>query len=338
MDNSSSSPQVTVLMTVFNGEKYLAKAVESILDQTYRDFEFLIIDDGSTDHTREILESYKDPRIKVIHNQLNMGIPISSNIGIALSQNGYIARMDADDVSLPKRLEAQVAFLEANPEIGLLGTAVQDIDSEGRIIAKPRIDMYESYMIQFGLAFECPLEHSSVIFRKKVVEEVGGYSSELGLGEDHHLYLRLIGSTQFANLRQVLLFHRENESSITHTQSGLSFTSHVHLIKNEIERVTQNQYPFEVYEGLSTKKWITPKLARQIINCLLDLYFSYCQNEGMDEQQTRTLRYMLTYRINRILLRTKPKFPVADLYARNYFYNRSLLLRQVKVVFSTGRH
>src|SRR4051794_29608800 len=115
-------PKVTVLLAVYNGERYLREAIDSILGQTFQDFEFLIINDGSTDSTREIILSYHDPRIRLVDNEDNIGQTRSLNRGLALAAGQFVARQDADDISEPERLASQVAFLEIHPEVVLLGT------------------------------------------------------------------------------------------------------------------------------------------------------------------------------------------------------------------------
>jgi glycosyltransferase involved in cell wall biosynthesis len=127
-------PRISVVMSVYNGEKYLRQAIESILQQTYTDFEFIIIDDGSTDSSREIIQSYDDKRIRLVINEQNIGLTKSLNKGIRLAKGEFIARMDADDISLPQRFEKQVAYLDSHPEVGVLGTYANIIDHRGKII------------------------------------------------------------------------------------------------------------------------------------------------------------------------------------------------------------
>ena len=125
----STNPLVSVLMSVYNGDRYLDEAIDSILSQTYENFEFIIINDGSTDHTKDILSSYsnQDNRIRVFH-QKNHGLTFSLNRGLELSRGKYVARMDADDISSPRRLEEQINYLRANPEVGVLGTQMEIIN------------------------------------------------------------------------------------------------------------------------------------------------------------------------------------------------------------------
>src|SRR3989337_2996755 len=124
--------KVSVIMSVYNGERHLRESVDSILNQTFQDFEFIIINDGSKDQSKYILESYKDERIKLIHNK-NMGLTKSLNIGISIAKGKYIARQDADDISEPERLKTQYDFMEANPGLGLIGSQFEVIKENGEI-------------------------------------------------------------------------------------------------------------------------------------------------------------------------------------------------------------
>ncbi|MHC1740434.1 MAG: glycosyltransferase [Anaerolineaceae bacterium] len=325
---------ITVLMAVYNGDKFLAEAIESVLAQSYQNFEFLIVDDGSIDRTKEIICAYKDHRIRLIVNDKNIGLSSSLNKGIELSKTDLIARMDADDISLPNRLEKQVEFMDLHPEVGVLGTAVQNISSSGKLIAGPRKIICESHLIKYGMAFDCPLEHPTVMFRKKVVKLVGGYRTEFVLGEDHDLWLRLGSLTDFANLPQVLFHHRVNELSTTKVAPGLQYKNHVLLISKEIERITGKKYPPEVYEGLSSKTGYTPHQVHQMVACLEELLIAFSKREQLSPKQVNDLRYLNSYKIHRILLGTRPKILVLDQFIRLYLFNHELLLRDVRTLFA----
>ncbi len=160
-------------MSVYNGEKYLREAIDSILGQTFKDFEFLIIDDGSTDSSVEIIRSYADPRIRLIQNEENIGLSRSLNKGLKLARGEYIARMDADDISLPRRLAAQVGLLDKQPDIGLVGTSIQLIDCDGERMHVHRVPTTHAQIL-WALCFTTPLAHPSVVFRKVIIECVGG--------------------------------------------------------------------------------------------------------------------------------------------------------------------
>src|SRR5690606_37374672 len=127
-------PRVTVLLAVHNGERYIQEAIDSILAQTFGDFELLIVNDGSTDATRDLVLSYSDDRIRLVDNDHNIGLPKSLNRGLRLAKGRYIARLDADDISEPDRLAAQVSFLQANPDVAMVGSWYRKIDGEGNTL------------------------------------------------------------------------------------------------------------------------------------------------------------------------------------------------------------
>ncbi|MCY3779182.1 MAG: glycosyltransferase family 2 protein [Chloroflexi bacterium] len=209
--NSVLSPQLSVIMPVYNGEKYLAEAIESILAQTFTDFEFLIVDDGSTDRSVEIIKSYgnRDSRIRCFQHMENLGSPSSRNHGIAEARGEYIATMDCDDISLPQRFERQIAFMRANPDIGLLGTGVQAVDADLNptyLFNLPRQHAHIALNLFIGFFFV----HSSTLIRRQYLDAVGCYDTKYRHLDDLYLYFRLLADTQirFANLREVLVLYR----------------------------------------------------------------------------------------------------------------------------------
>jgi len=214
------NPKVTVLMSVYNGEKYLKEAIDSILGQTFKDFEFIIINDGSTDKTREILESYNDPRIKLINNKKNIGLTKSLNKGLRLARGEYIARQDSDDFSMPERLEKEVLFLDHNENIALVGTYYYMINEKGKILntIKPSIKNEE---IKSKLLNGNQFGHGSVMFRKKCIQEVGYYREEAGPVEDYDLWLRISDRYNIANIPVPLYKWRINVKSVSVTKKVL---------------------------------------------------------------------------------------------------------------------
>lgn len=206
-------PKVSVVMSVFNDERYVGEAVDSILNQTFRDFEFIIINDGSTDHTGEILSAYRDARIRLF-DQKNRGLTPSLNRGIALARGEYIARMDGDDVSNPTRFEKEVLFLDRNPDIGLVGTFAYRIDEQGRHIS---LYTYKTTYkeIRENIWVDCPFCHSSVMFRKACIDTVGPYREKVGPSEDYDLWFRIIERFDTANIPEPLHSFRIDSGGIT---------------------------------------------------------------------------------------------------------------------------
>jgi glycosyltransferase involved in cell wall biosynthesis len=207
-------------MSVYNGEKYLNEAIDSILAQTFINFNFLIINDGSTDGTDKILQSYNDKRIKIVNNEKNIGLTKSLNKGLKLARGEYIARQDSDDVSMPKRLEKEVSFLDHNKNTTLVGTYYYMINERGKIlkIIKPPTRSEE---IKIGLLKGNQFGHGSVMFRAECVKEFGYYREELGPVEDYDLWLRISDRYNIANIPEPLYKWRLNIKSVSVTKKSL---------------------------------------------------------------------------------------------------------------------
>ena len=196
-------------MCVCNGETFLGEAVESILNQTFADFEFIIIDDGSTDKTPEILSGYArgDRRVRVFAQQ-NTGRSEALNRGIELANADLIARMDADDVSLPQRLGEQYEFVRRHSEVGLLGGDIQLITPDSRNLGPWFAIAHGDVEIRRELARSCQFIHPTVMMRKSVVLAAGGFRRAFSKAEDYDLFLRMAEHTQMANLEQTVLLYR----------------------------------------------------------------------------------------------------------------------------------
>ena len=203
VDINRKKPKVTVLMSVYNGEKYLPGTIESILNQTFTDFEFIIINDGSTDGTTRILESCSDPRIIIINNQKNVGLTKSLNKGLKIARGEYIARQDASDVSMPRRLEKEVDFLEKHKSTGLIGSSFQLISESGEPLAIQEV-LTGNDEIKRALLEGNQFSHGSVMFRKEYVENVGGYREEIRFAQDYDLWLRISEKYDVANIAEPL--------------------------------------------------------------------------------------------------------------------------------------
>ncbi len=220
--NSGSAPRVSVTMPVFNGEAYVTEAVNSVLAQTFRDFELVAVNDGSTDSTPDILASLasQDKRIRVFHHQPNKGIVAARNKALEMARGKYIAVMDADDVCLPERLAAQVAFLYTHPEVGALGSGVQGIDGAGAVSPGKWIPPGEHGVLLWRLCFDNPYPHSSVMMRRSLVERVGGYRPGTEPSEDYDLFRQLGEVTRLSSLQEVLLLRRWHGKSASKTRSS----------------------------------------------------------------------------------------------------------------------
>lgn len=205
---------VTVLMPAYNAEKHITTAIESILDQTYKDFEFLIIDDGSQDKTWEVIQEYakSEKRIVSVKNDKNLKLAGVFNQGIQLANGHYIARMDADDWSYPTRLEKQFEFLENNPETVIVGCRV-DICHENLEKIYTRNYGLNDREIRDKIFRFSPFCHPAIMARKNAMQSCGGYNPLLILGEDYDIYFRLGKKGKFANLPETLFKLRLHDSS-----------------------------------------------------------------------------------------------------------------------------
>lgn len=215
-----NKPKISVIMSVYNGEKYLKEAIDSILNQTFADFEFIIVNDGSTDSSLAIMQGYHDERIRVIDNGDNIGLTKSLNKAIKQALGEYIARQDADDVSLPNRFEEQIKYLGEYPEVALLGTSVYRIDEHEKVLGvilpstKPGKSLFK--LNQFS--------HGSIMFRKVVFDRLGGYNELFKYAQDYEFWLRISRHYQVRNLKQLLYklrFHRESIGATRREESLL---------------------------------------------------------------------------------------------------------------------
>jgi Glycosyl transferase family 2 len=220
------TPTVSVVMGVFNGERFLAEAVDSILNQSFGDFEFIVINDGSTDGSGAILDSYetKDPRMHV-YQQQNKGLIESLNRGCSIARGKYIARMDADDIAMPDRLQKQIDFMEEHPEIGLLGGAIEYIDTNGRVFRTYRHPLDDQAIRCALYRAEGSFCHPATVMRSNVLVSAGGYRTSFLAAEDYDLWLRMANSSKLANLDSVVLKYRIHPRQISQQkliQQGLS--------------------------------------------------------------------------------------------------------------------
>lgn len=203
-----TSPQISVVMAVFNGELFLPEAIESILNQTLPDFEFIIICDPSTDNSLEIIQSYQDSRIMLLRNENKLGLAQSLNRGLEKASGKYVVRMDADDISLPERLAIQVAYMESHREVGVCGSWVKIIGDDGGWIRELPVD---SDILKCILPFGCLIAHPTVIMRRDLLLEYNlFYNPAFLYSEDYELWTRCARHFHLANQNQVLYWYRHH--------------------------------------------------------------------------------------------------------------------------------
>lgn len=212
-------PAISVVMSVFNGSLHLRQSVESILEQTCRDFEFIIVNDGSEDDTDEILRGYGDPRIKLIEFRENRGLTHSLIHATGVGRGEFIARQDSDDISDSERLGAQLEHLRSNPRVATVGTWARQIDEDGDDIALLPLAS-EPEDIRAGLPGENQFHHGSVMFRRQALEQAGGYRAHFRYAQDYDLFLRLSRNFDLANLPRPLYSKRHTSGAVSIIHAG----------------------------------------------------------------------------------------------------------------------
>jgi len=229
---SEHVPAISVLLPIYNGASYLVEAIDSVLEQSWKDFELIIINDGSTDDSAAIVRGYDDPRIRYYEHE-NIGLAATLNRGIGLAVGEIIARQDQDDISMPERFAHQMAYLTAHPDCVLIGTWAE-IWKEGSVTGRSLRHPTENALINLELLFDNPFVHSSVMIRKKILQEVGGYSLDplRQPPEDYELWSRMAHRGTLANLPELLVIYREVGGSMSRSTT-LSFLERMLIISQE---------------------------------------------------------------------------------------------------------
>ena len=225
------SSKVTILTTVYNGSPFLSEAIESVLNQTYEDFKYLIIDDCSTDDSLSIIKSYDDKRIRLVKNEKNLGVAKTFNKGLSIIDSKYVVRLDQDDVNKKNRVEEQIKFLDSNPTIDIVSSWEQTIDHNGN-----KIRAWKSYIKNYGdfigpvLLGICPIWHPSIAFKKKSIIDIGGFNANYTRAEDFEVTARMaLNRLNAAFVPKFLLLQREHNK-----RQSIEYGSIQEDIKNKI--------------------------------------------------------------------------------------------------------
>src|SRR5258706_629999 len=246
-------PRVSVVLPVYNAHLYLSQALDSVLQQDLTDFELIVIDDGSSDQSSDIINTYetKDQRIRAFR-QATSGLPLALTRGIQLATGAYIARMDADDICRPDRLRKQVGFLETHTDYGVCGSWVEIMGIRTGELWRYPVD---DEAIRSQLVFNAPFAHPAVMIRRRVMEEIGGYSVAWTAAEDYELWTRLADHTRFANLPEVLLQHRlhDHQKGALETLDGRlgSAVGRIHEAYLDRLGIKYGRQEFEMHEAIS---------------------------------------------------------------------------------------
>ena len=280
------TPTISVVMPVYNSGKYLREAIESILNQDFKDFEFLILNDGSTDDSLDIIKSYNDPRIRLFDSQHNEGLVFQLNKGLKEARGKYIARMDSDDTCTNDRLLKQYKFLENNKDIGIVGTYLEFIGNKTGYWQTPPKDKG----IRFNLFLGSPFGHNAVLFKREIVANNNlEYRKESFPVEDIDMWMRLLQFTKGANLPYFMTTYRVTGNQITSNNVELSKSKHYNICRSYFEKYcftieSDDEYAYSVFIGDEKLNHIDVKRYAQFCNrivktCTLDIPKSFLRNQ-----------------------------------------------------------
>lgn len=292
------TPTVSVVLPVYNGERYLAASIESILRQTLEEFELLVVDDGSVDRSAVIAHSFGDPRIRYL-GRPQRGIVAALNDGFALARGEFIARMDADDVAYPVRLRTQVDWLRRHPDVGLLGTACHAVDENNQWIGWwrwPETDLEIRWFSLLG----CPFAHPTMMIRRQCLDTHGlAYRDTYPAVEDYDLWRRVLERTQGANLSQALLRYRVHGSSTTTLLRDRQWDSHARVAHEVIRQVVPEADLTAAQVGELVRAFIgwkavrgngAPQLSPLLVRRYMTLFEQFVSRQGSSAALRRWYR------------------------------------------------
>lgn len=288
-------PDVSVIMPVYNSADYVKNAIDSILQQTFSNFEFIIIDDASTDNTMSILKSYDDIRIFIIKNSMNLGVATSLNRAIERARGKYIIRMDSDDVAMKKRLEVQWMFMKKNPHVDICGSWVQTFGEFSSVLKYP----LKHEEIKVSLLFRNPLAHPSVCFRREVFSiKKMRYDPNYSKTEDYELWIRVIQDCLIENIPQVLLYYRIHKVQVSKVYAQQQQRQSDDIRIRFLNSISHNfdQKTINAYLNFSNKKLTNMRAIYKMVKIL----FQECQKSQCVKQQS--LIEVLVWRISSLKL------------------------------------
>lgn len=306
--------KISVIMPVYNGEKYLKEAIDSVLSQTFKDFELIIINDCSTDTTIDVINSYNDERIILINNEENLGIAKNLNKGIEISKGKYIARMDADDICYPHRLERQYNFMEANIDIGMCGSSAEVFtDNTIRLHVCPQQHNEIKVLQIFNSAFT----HPAVMIKKEILDKYNLRYDEFYEGmEDYELWIRMSRVTKLANIDEVLLKYRSHSSQVTKNVTRQQLEKMRLIRKNTLNEIDLNfnEEDTELLLLYSTNEIFNYE------NRILEIFNLFERiirsNEKSKIYDQKTLKHVISYNVYWSLLKCKHDYGVKINYKK----------------------
>ncbi|MFP4526914.1 MAG: glycosyltransferase family 2 protein [Candidatus Kapaibacterium sp.] len=268
-----SNPKITILMSVYNSEQFLRRAMESALAQTFRDFEFLIVNDGTTDSSIDIVREFDDKRIRIIKNERNLGLTASLNRGINESKGEFIARFDTDDMMTPRRIEVQYNYMRENPECGVCASLADIIDENDQVVRRTNFPARQK-AIMWSLLFVNPITHSSAMVRTELLKK-NPYDEYFKKSQDFELWTRLIFKTEFAIIQERLVSQRRHSGTISATAGSDQLQFAIEAARRYIRNLFGSDFVFDGFEIFRDERlWQFPQIyaARQFIERAYKLF------------------------------------------------------------------
>ena len=327
-------PKVSVVMPAYNAEKYIGEAIESILNQTFADFEFIIIDDGSTDRTKEIILEYDDPRIVLLENEKNSGIVVSLNKGLDAAVGEYIARMDADDIAVPKRLQIQTEYMEQHPEIGVLGSGIHIFGAN--IEPYDRVYTTNAAQLKAELIFNSCVAHPTVMMRRAVLKQGKlYYKSEFAGAEDYCLWWDISKISNIATLPNILLNYRVHSTQITQKKDESYYNMMRELMNRRfadigVELSVKEKAVFEMYCFGEYKQYSATDLTA-FVDCLNHILQHNREKKYFDQCKLRKIFELSTiYSLNNSSLTMEERKSVYKYAVKSELFT---MLTRIKVAY-----
>lgn len=292
-------------MPVFNAERYVGQAIESILTQEFEDFEFLIFNDGSVDRSLDVISSFHDPRIRCFHSSENQGYVVHLNQGLVLARGKLIARMDADDISSPNRLAKQIDFLNRHPNYGIVGSWATNIDSNGRKLGLEKRPIDDAAIKWHQYLFYNPIIHPTVLVKKELFTTGGGYKPEFLYSEDYELWSRLFSLTSVANIPEPLLQYRKHSTSVCNTKQERQRDLVLHIMAVQVAQLLNRKIDPSSLKGLwncsFTKAPVSP------LSLHYEMQEAYCRKNYLSNMDRKKIYAISAQRLLAMAKHSTPK-------------------------------
>ncbi|MBK8553011.1 MAG: glycosyltransferase [Ignavibacteria bacterium] len=322
------NPEISVITTVYNCEEYLEESIQSILNQSYKNFEYIIVNDGSSDKTPAIITKYaaRDKRIKVINNIENSGRVKSLNSALGIAEGKYIAIHDADDISLPARLDLQLSFLKKNPDYVLAGSDVIVIDEAGEILSNP-VRPEKDPEAKFSLIFRCTFANPSIMFRRNILSEFGiSYEDDFLHAEDFRMITLISRHGKVYNMKDKLIKYRKHGSNNSSVNSKTLSNASIRIVKENLSglgfSVSEDQV--KRIRNLISSRGINSEFILEDVKLIFKIIkkFQKLNKPGRNEEILKTLRRMSKW-LGRKNIITNPEYLKLQFYILTYYFKQA---------------